>query len=322
MATSGTFAFTANRGQVIRAAMLSIGRLGDQESPTAQETSDCAFFLNALIKQWMGKTDFAPGLKVFTRRRGTLFLKNTTGPYIMGPSNTTGWTTETPVVTQTTVLAAAAATAVTVSNAAGIATGMKLGIKLDSGAVYWTAVSSVAGNVVNFITGALPSQASSGSYVYSYTITGQKCLGVSAVVLRDNQMTDTPMTIMTSEQYDFLPNKMDPQNTGDPTSVYIENQRDYTYLYTDIAVAQDTSKYLVVTFLEPTQDVNQDSDEFEYPQEWFLALSWGLAKQICPMFSCVWTPLMQENFANALAIAGHKDAEVTSLHFQPYDFGN
>ena len=322
MATSGSYSFTVNRGQIIRDAMLNIGRLDETEAPTAQETTDIAFKLNALIKQWMGKTDYAPGLKVFTRRRGHLFLKNTTGPYVMGPSSATGWTVDTPVTPLTTTTATAAATAIVVNSATGLTTGMYLGIQLDSGALYWTTISSVVGSTVNFIAGSLPSQSSTGSQVFAFTTIAQQPLDISAIVLRDNQSTDTPMRIMTSEEYDFLTNKMDPQNSGDPTAVYTENQRNYTYLYTDIGVSQDVSKHLVITFMEPVQDVLQDSDEFEYPQEWFLALSWGLAKQICPSFSVNWTPLMQDNFANALAIASHKDPETTALYFQPYDTGS
>ena len=320
MSTSGSFSFTVNRGQILRDSMLNIGRLDETETLTPQETTDIAFKLNALIKQWMGKSDFAPGLKVWTRQRGHLFLKNTVGPYVMGASSTTGWTTETPLTPLTTTGAAAAATAITVDSATGLSAGMNIGIQLDSGALFWTTITSVATLTIN-LTAGLPSISSSGSQVFAYTTTGQFTLGIEAVVLRDNQSTDTPMRLMTSQEYDLLSNKMDPQNTGDPTSVYTENKLGFTYLYTDIAIAQDVSKHLVVTFLEPVQDVLQDSDNFEYPQEWFLALSWGLAKQICPMFSVPWTPLMEDNFKTALAIAGHKDAEVTALYFQANEYG-
>lgn len=321
MSTSSSFSFTVNRGQIIRDAMLNIGLLDETEAPTPQETTDIAFKLNMLIKQWMGKSDFAPGLKVWTRRRGHLFLKSTIGPYVMGPNSTTGWTNDAPITPLLTATALTGATSAVVSSAAGLAAGMYIGFDLDANGVYWTKIISVAGTTIN-IAGAMPSQCSTGAQVFAYTNAAQYALNVSAVILRDNQQTDTAMRIMTSEDYDLLSNKMDPQNMGDPTAVYTENQLGYTYLYTDIAVAQDTSKHLVVTYMEPVQDVLQDSDNFEYPQEWFLALSWGLAKQICPQFSVSWTPLMQDNFTSALAIAGHKDAEVSSLYYQPYDTGS
>ncbi len=63
------------------------------------------------------------------------------------------------------------------------------------------------------------------------------------------------------------------------------------------------------------------SDNFEYPQEWFLALSWGLAKQIVPMFKAVWSPDMESNYTVSLAIAGRKDAQMSSLFFQTGEVG-
>ena len=81
MATSGTYSFGVTKYDIIRQAMLNIGKLDPVEAPTAEEMDDCSRLLNMMCKQWMGKTDFAPGLKVWTRKRGHLLLSNTTGAY-------------------------------------------------------------------------------------------------------------------------------------------------------------------------------------------------------------------------------------------------
>jgi len=122
---------------------------------------------------------------------------------------------------------------------------------------------------------------------------------------------------MTVQDYDYLPSKVAPLNIGDPTAIYYEFQLGNSYLYTDIAAAQDVSKHLVLTYLESVQDVLQASDNFEYPQEWFLPLSLGLGKQIAPMFNASWTALMQDNYVEALSIARRKDPERSSMFFQP-----
>lgn len=72
MTTSGVYSFSVTRDQIVRLAMLNIGQLQDIEVPTAQELTDCSMFLNMMVKQWMGKADFAPGLKTWTRRHGHL----------------------------------------------------------------------------------------------------------------------------------------------------------------------------------------------------------------------------------------------------------
>src|SRR5579871_6236470 len=71
--------------------MLDIGALQEGENPTAQETTDCAFKLNMMVKQWMSNTDFAPGLKVWTRKRADLFLSPTQYTYQLGATSPDNW---------------------------------------------------------------------------------------------------------------------------------------------------------------------------------------------------------------------------------------
>lgn len=315
MTTSGTFSFTVTRDQIIRLAMLNIGKLDEIENPTAQDTTDCTLVLNLLCKQWMGRTDFSPGLKVWKRKWGYLFLNNSTNRYTIGPAGQ-GWT-NTFVRPVTTATATTGASAVVVASATGIAATYNIGIQLDSGALFWTTVLSVVGTTVN-LNATLPSQSSIGSQIYVYQTTAQQPLSIETVFLRDNNNEDTPLRIMrTVQDYANLPSKTDTFNISDPTSIYYEFQLTNSNLYTDCGAAQDVTKYLVMSFMEPVQDITNPADNFEYPQEAFLALSWGLSKQIAPMYNMPWTPLMEDNYKQATMIAGHKDAEVSTLFFQP-----
>lgn len=315
MTTSGVFSFTVNRDQVIRDAMLNIGKLDEVETPSAQDITDCNLKLNMLIKQWMGRTDFAPGLKVYKRKWGYLFLSNSTNKYTVGP-NGTGWTNSF-VRPLTTVTAAAGAGSITVDSATGIATSYHIGIQLDSGALQWTTVSGVVGLVVS-LNAVLTGQSSSGSQVYCYQTTAQQPLNIETAVLRDQYNEDTPLRFMrTVQDYANHPSKTDLQNISDPTEIYYEFQLTDSFLYTDCAAALDVRKYIVVSFMEPVQDMVNPTDTFDYAQECFLALSWGLSKQIAPMYGMPWTQNMESNYQAAVAIAGHKDAEITTMFFQP-----
>src|SRR5450631_2979263 len=82
---SGTFSFTVTATDIIREMMLNCGAIGEGEVPTASEFRDCLRKLNMLAKQWMGTFDFAPGLKMWTRQRGNLFLSSTKHKYGLGP---------------------------------------------------------------------------------------------------------------------------------------------------------------------------------------------------------------------------------------------
>lgn len=315
MTTSGSFSFTVNRDQIIRDAMLNIGKLDELENPTAQDITDCNLKLNMLVKQWMGHTDFAPGLKVWKRKWGYLFLSNSTNQYTVGP-NGTGWTNAfvRPVSTATAVSGAGS---IVVASATGIATNYYIGIQLDSGALQWTTVSGVVGTTVS-LNATLTGQSSSGSQVYCYQTAAQQPLSIETAVLRDEFNEDQMLRIMrTVQDYANLSGKTDTQTISDPSAIYYEFQLTDSNLYTDCGAANDVRKYIVMSYMEPVQDMVSATDNFEYPQEAFLALSWGLSKQIAPMYNMPWTDTMESNYISATMIAGHKDAEVSTMYFQP-----
>jgi hypothetical protein len=47
-----------------------------------------------------------------------------------------------------------------------------------------------------------------------------------------------------------------------------------------------------------------------------MALVWGLAKQIAPMFNAPWSNEMQLSYVEALAMAKEQDGESTAMYFQ------
>lgn len=314
MTTSGTYSFSVTNYEIVRQAMLNIGRLDPEEAPTASEMRDCTFMLNMMCKQWQGKADFAPGLKVWTRKRGQLLLSNTTGQYTLN-SSASGWTN---TLVQTTLAANAAlgASAVVVSSTTGLAALMNVAIQLDSGALQYTTITTVVGTTVN-LAATLTGTAGLGNTLYAYSTAAQFPLLIETAILRDSENSDTPLKLMTVQDYDYLPNKKDPTNISDPTAILYEPGLNTGTLYTDCGAAQDVSKHIVLTYMETVQDFNYTTDEPYYPQEWYLALVWGLSEQICPMFKSVWSPKQEALKNNALAIARNKGAEISSIFFQP-----
>ncbi len=313
MTTSGVNTFSVNRDEIIRFAMLTIGKLEESEVPTAQEVSDCAAFLNMLVKQWQGKADFAPGLKTWTRRHGYLFLQSNTGKYIVGPG-AIGWTL-TPIITTTSAAALAGQPIVMVTNAAGIVSGDNFGVQTGNN-LNWYIVLSVVGTTVTLTTN-LTGNVSSGAQVFDYTVTATQPLVIESVFLRDNTNSDVPVRLMTNIQYNLLPSKTDPTNIGDPLAIYYEFQLGNSYLYTDVAGAQDVTKYLCIDYLDTEEDFVSPTDTPAYPQEWYLPLSLGLSRLIAPVFHAEWTPLMEANYQSALKIAQEKEPEIVTMYFEP-----
>ena len=314
MTTSGNYSFYVTRDDIVRESLLNIKKIDGIDPIDPVVMNDCVRKLNLLCKQWMGKTDFAPGLKVWTRKRGHLFLHAFTGQYTVGPT-ATGWATSYQQTTTTASVAALAA-ALPVASSTGISVGDNIGVALDTGDLYWGVALTVTTGLVT-LTAGIPSSAGSGSTIFNYTTTPQQPLNIEAAVLRDAQYNDTPMNIMQSRDYDFLPNKVSPSNYGDPTAIYYENQLGSSYLYTDVAGSNDVSKHLVLTYMQPVQDFVNGTDTPYYPQEWYRPLCWGLSKECAPMFNAPWSPLMEDLFTSSLAIAREKDPEVETRYFAP-----
>ena len=216
MSTSGTYTFSVTRDDIIRQALLFLNKIDETESPTAIETVDMARLLNMLVKQWQGKTDFAPGLKTWTRRHGHLFLSNTTGQYTIGPA-ATGWTNSYANTTLTAAVALGGnvlpVVATTNIGNGGVQTAINvgdfIGVQLTSGALYWSTVKTIAGLNVT-INGTLPSATTSGAVVFDYTTVAQQPVYLETAFLRDITNEDTPLRKMTVEEYDILPSKTDP----------------------------------------------------------------------------------------------------------------
>lgn len=295
--------------------MLNIGKLGAHATPTAQEATDCSMFLNMMVKQWMGRQDFAPGLKMWARKRGNLFLSASTGQYSLGPTGD-NWT-NTFYRRQLSAASAASDTTLTVDSITNASSGDYIGVVLDDGTLHWTTINGAPGGSTITLTTGVASAASSGAYVFNYTTKAQRPLYLETCVLRDTDSNDVPIRFLTLDQYQALPSKTNTQNQSDPCSVYYESQLDNGVLYTDTAATQDVSKYLHIVYMEPIQDFDAATDNPHFPQQWYLPLAWGLAKQIAPMFNAVWTQDMEANYQMALVMAKEADAETSVAYFQP-----
>lgn len=316
MSLSGTYTFTVTRDDIIREAMLNNGLLYETEVPTSQEVTDMSRKLNMIVKQWQAKADFAPGLKVWTRLRGDLFLSYTSGTYPIG-STSGNWTGQSYNRT-TTATKAAGQTVIPVSASTNFTNGDNVGIVLDSGVLFWT-TGTISGLNVTLAV-ALPTQASNGAVMFNYTTNQIRPERIETAVLRDINFNDIPLDIMTLQDYEFLPTKASTNYIADPQAIYYEygvNSSNSGTIYTDVGAAVDTSKIIHTVFLSPVMDMTNPTDNFQYPQGWYQALSWELSKQSAPMFNKGWSTTQEENRRESLAIAREQFPETESMFFEP-----
>jgi len=328
MSTSGTYTFSTTTTDYVRHAMLNIGKLGEAETPTNQEYTDCLWKLNAMVKQWQGKTDFAPGLKMWTRRVGALMLGAAINQYALGPTPAPNshWCLLSNLITTTTSAGSSAGGSTITLTAVSetfngttqtVANGYQIGVQVTGGDLFWTTVNGApAGNVVT-LASVLPGNVAAGAAVFSYSANAQNPLVIDYMNLRDNTGSDVPMRFMTVQDYALQPSKGQPQFLSDPYFGYFEYQLGSSNLFFEIYGSQDTSKYVVIGYREPIQTFVNTADNPEFPDEWVRPITLGLSKEIAPMFNMPWTQELETMLQESLAFARQKDAETTTLYFQP-----
>lgn len=120
---------------------------------------------------------------------------------------------------------------------------------------------------------------------------GKYTLGASGTVVMTKPMrifdsftinsggTRRPLTIISRAEYNRLSNVT---NQGALNSVFVDKQQTYLGVYfwmvPDSVAATDTA-YL--TIQQAVQNFTGLNDQMNFPQEWFMALRWGLADDIC-----------------------------------------
>lgn len=131
---------------------------------------------------------------------------------------------------------------------------------------------------------------------------------------------DVPMTLLTREEYNRLGNKTTP---GNPNQFYYDPQRTYgdLYLYpTPDGTAASGS--VTIVYQKPFDDVESDSDEMDFPYEWFEALKFNLALRLAPEYG---VPTEQYSMIRSLAkeskdAALNFGAEEGSFSFEPFRY--
>jgi hypothetical protein len=325
MSTSGSFDYSATAQNIMDAAYEDIGMMSATGTIPSADQTILLRTLNYLAKQWQGKADMAPGLKLHTRQRVTVFLAKNQQTYLVGPAASDNHATT--QYGRTTLAAAEAAGQTTLSITAttdtttqpGTTVTMtaadKIGIVQTDGTLFWTTIASTGAGPTVVVDDALSVGAASGAYVYWYTSKAQRFPVCEASVLRNSDIVDVGLPVYTDvRQYEQgISNKT---QQGDPINLLIEPIRLNTRVTTDY-YPQDVTKQLRLTVLYPSEDYDLSTDDIAFPQEWFAALEWELARRSCPKFGAVWTPEMQINYQDATAIARQLNPDNVSAHFQP-----
>lgn len=320
MTTSSSWNYSATALDIITSAMEDIEAIASGATIDPADLVVGLRTLNFLAKQWQGNSDKFPGLKIWTRQRLNIFFVSGQNRYLVGPASTDDRASVNALATSLTVAKAANATSVTVGSTAGMTAADVIGFQTSAGPLAWTTITSVDSATGLTLPANSVGAAAAGAVVFTYTSKAQRFVDIETASLRDwsspTQPIDLPVQIYTDVgQYEALPQKLAP---GDPTAILVEPGRLNTAVTANFATA-NIYKTLRLTVIYPSEDYDSaaGADDIAYPQEYFAALEWELARRLAPKFGKTWTPDLQGHWQVAVLEGVNLNPDNTSLCFEP-----
>jgi hypothetical protein len=325
--TSSVWTYSVTASDIITSALEDIEVIANGQTADANDVTTSLRTLNLLVKQWQGTSDKFPGLKVWTRQRVAMPFVLNQSRYLIGPASSDdraavmvgSSATASFVATQLSAAKAANATSVTVSSTTGMTAADQIGfINATTGVLGWTTISSVDSATGLTLPANSVAAALSGSIVYTYTSKAQRFVEVESVVLRDwsspSQPIDMGLELYTDvQQFEAITQKQAP---GDCTAVLVEPQRLNTAITLNFAAA-NLYKTLRMTVIYPAEDYTTTANDIAYPQEYFAALEWELARRLAPKFGKPWSSDMQNHWTIAVTEGVNINPDNTSLSYEP-----
>ena len=293
MSTSGSTDFIVNRDDIITEALEQMGVLAEGQSPNSDQLTSMSRTLNMMVKSWQ-----ADGLNLFALQKLYLYLEKDKKEYSLGSSTTDHISSEYNRTT-TSVAANITDSTIEVSSITNMVSGDYIGIKLDDGTMQWTTINgSPSGSTVT-LTDSLTDDVPSNATVFFYTSKSNRPMKIkNAVISNSIDDNDTPIWIMSRQEYIELPNK---STSGQVNQIYYDPQIGLGTLRV-WPVTDTVDKYLTLWVQRTLEDFDSATDDADYPQEWYLPLALNLAALSCSKYG---VPRTERDYIARLAI-GYK----------------
>lgn len=309
MASSGSVDFDQTRNEIINDALVLIGAIEQGESPSAEDSQYAVRQLNRMVKAWQTK-----GVHLWTRREAFLFLSKSQGRYKLGPNSTDhAAELDDAVYTQLSADAASGAGSISVDSTTGMAVSDNIGVVLDDGTIDWFTVSAIPGAIT--LSGTLSGAASENNAVFAYTTKINRPLRIIDAQRTNTSDTDTPIRMVSHQEYQRTPNKTD---VGLTNQAYYQPEipDGFLNLWSEPETSADR---LRLTCIFPIEDFDASSNTSDLPQEWLDCLVWGLADRLLPSYA------VPDDVAGRVAARAVElfddvlgwDAEPESVYFAP-----
>lgn len=257
---------------IVRGALLLIGEADANQPLDANQFADGLRALNFMVKAWQSQ-----GLHLWTKTEGILFLDVGKTDYKLGPNGDEAANLDDFVNTQLSVAGVATDTILTVDATVGMLAADFVGIELDDGTRHWTTIVSVDSSTQITITVALPSGAAIDNTVYTFTTLIPRPIRILQVRRQTTGEDNEVDTIKWSRQEYFAQtNKL---SQGQINNWYytpeLADGRIYVW-----QTASDVNQVAKFTYTRPINVNSDNSEQPDFPSEWFDILRFNLAARI------------------------------------------
>lgn len=94
---------------------------------------------------------------------------------------------------------------------------------------------------------------------------------------------DVPMRVLTRQEYNMLGNKT---SSGNPIQVFYDPQNTYgdLYVFPVPTSTEATANTITIVYQRPFEDFDISTDTPDFPQEWYDAITYGLATRLAPEY--------------------------------------
>jgi hypothetical protein len=291
MTLSGSTDVSMTRDTIIAEALELLGVYAAGETIATADYTTCAVTLENMTKFWA-----SIGVGLWKYQEIAVFQSY--GGYEYDIGLTGDHATSSYVKTEIKTAAAAAATSIVVDSITGITDGDYIGIELDDGTLQWTTIDGTPSSYTIALDDALTDSVAVDNHVYTYTTKTARPLSISNPRLHyGDGDSEIPLDLVTRKDYFELPDKT---TTGEAYRVFYEPLLANGKLYVSDACG-DVKNWLVMTAKVQFDDFDSSDVTPDFPQEWFVPITYNLAMFVAPKFkatpSQIVTSIAAESFS-------------------------
>ncbi len=227
-----------------------------------------------MVKAWT-----AQGIHLFTEEEGILYPVIGQSKYVLTTTGGANGASDADAAVATTLTADSSGSTIVVKSVTGMTVSDNIGIVLNTGDIFWTTITIISGTTITLNTG-LTSLASSGNVVVDYTTSLTRPLSIQSARYRDPSTFDRWIKIVPRDDYMRIPQKT---LTGQPIILYYSPQSTTGSVYVWPTPA-DAKGQIMITYIRELADVDNASDDFDFPHEWLECITYNLAVRIAPAY--------------------------------------